>query len=213
MTDRAERARSVLSVLGPHSGCGKTLFVTRLLRHLPGLGCLKVRPVHGQGDHHRFSERAKGEDYYLEDRGALYGPGADTASYLEAGASQVEILRHRGSGLAQGLAAAMNRFEAPTPIIVESSSAVPLLPHPVAVLLIIRPPPREMKPATRSALPSVTDLLINASDAGEPADTHADDLLREYPTLRPQFIWQVDLLSQPLPEGLLSRLADLLVRR
>ena len=38
MNDR----RTVLSVVGPHSGCGKTLFITALLRHIGGLGCLKM---------------------------------------------------------------------------------------------------------------------------------------------------------------------------
>jgi hypothetical protein len=201
--------RRILSVVGPHSGCGKTLFVTHLARHVLGLGCLKVRPAHHQSGADATGERPVRDDFYLEDSAALDDPGGDTALYLAAGAVQVEILRHRGSGLAAGLDAALDRFPPSVPVVIESSSAVRFL-RPVAVVLIVRLPRHEMKPSTHAILPRVTDLLVNSSKTGELTTATAEKLRREYPALRPRFTWSVDLTSEAPPAEMLARLRTLL---
>ena len=201
--------RRILSVVGPHSGCGKTLFVTHLARHVSGLGCLKVRPAHHQSGPDAASERPVQDDFYLEDSAALDDPGGDTALYLAAGAVQVEILRHQGSGLAAGLDAALDRFPPSMPVAIESSSAVRFL-RPAAVVLIVRPPLREMKPSTDAILSRVTDLLVNSSKTGGLATTAAGKLRREYPALRPRFTWSADLTAEAPPVEMLARLRSLL---
>lgn len=200
--------RTVLSVIGPHSGCGKTLFVTHLLRHIRGLGCLKVSPVYDRPQTAAEAEGAVAEDYYLEDASGLDQPGTDTALYLAAGAAMVNRLRHRAGALAAGLDAALGQYPPAMPVVVESSSAVPLL-QPAAVVLIVRPPMREMKPATEAILPRVTDLLINASDRQGSPTTEAERLQRGFPSLTPQFTWSADLICEPPPKDMLTRLQAL----
>lgn len=209
MSSRRRSGRGILSVVGPHSGCGKTLFVLSLLRHVGGLGCLKISP---KRDWPAVLENVPGTvetDFVLEDSARLERPGKDTARYLEAGALEVQRLRHRAAGLAAGLEEAWQRFPAMMPVLVESSSAVPLL-EPVAVVLVVRPPLREMKPATEAILERVTDLLVNASDREGSATGAAESLAREFPVLRPQFTWAADLISEPPPEGLMERMRVLL---
>ena len=201
--------RTILSVIGPHSGCGKTLFVSWLLRHIEGLGCLKLSPTHEWPSASASGKETMEEDFYLEDSALLTRPGKDTALYLAVGAAQVERLRHRGSGLAGGLQAALERFPSSMPLVVESSTAAKLL-SPVAVVLVVRPPIREMKPATREVLSLVTDLLVNASDRQGVATAEAERLGREFPSLRPQFTFTADLISEPPPEQMQARLRSLL---
>ncbi len=203
-------SRSILSVIGPHSGCGKTTFVAHLLRHIAGLGTLKISPAHDQPETSTREDALIGKNFYLEDTARLHRAGKDTAMYFEAGAVHVERMRHRAGGLAAGLDAAMKRFPPGVPVVVESSSAVKLLTR-VAVVLVLRPPPREIKPSTRDLLPSVTDLLINASDYEDTATAEARRLEREFPSLRPKHTWFADLLCEPLPEALLTRLRCLLL--
>ncbi len=204
MGGSAATSRTILSVIGPHSGSGKTVFVTRLLRCLGGgLGCLKVRPLHRRHDARTPADQAGAGRYFMEDSADLDRVGMDTEQYLQAGAKQVEILRHEGAGLDPGLQHALDLFPIDTPIIVESSSAVRLL-RPVAVILIVRPPPKEMKPSTETVLPLVSDLLINAPTSL--AATEADRLVREYPTLRPRFTWLADLATAPPPPAMVARL-------
>jgi len=202
-------ARIILSVIGPHSGCGKTSFVTHLLRHISGLGCLKISPAHDWPDGVARRAEAIGEDFYLEDLLRLKRPGKDTALYMTAGATEVKRLRHRGDGLAAGLDAAIGCYSTATRILVESSSAVPLL-SPAAVVLVVRPPPREMKPSTEAILSRVTDLLINTADGDGVAATEAARLCHQFPALHPQFTWSADLISEPPPAGMLTRLQALL---
>ena len=209
MTSQPWEGRPILSVVGPHSGCGKTSFVLHLLHHMSGLGCLKVRPAHGRVEEDAISRQTSGRDFYLESQQDLNRPGEDTGLYLAAGAAQVEILRHRGEGLAAGLRVALERFPTSTPIVVESSSAVRLV-HPVAVVLIVRPPMREMKPSTETILPRITDLLINASNREGVANAAAERLGQQFPSLRPRFSWSADLTSEPPPEPMLQRLQALL---
>ena len=204
--------RTILSVIGPHSGCGKTLFVSWLLRHVEGLGCLKISPTHDGPEGVPAGDKSSGirrQDFQLEDSALLNRPGKDTALYLRIGAVRVERLRPRGDGLARGLRAALQRFDRSTPIVVESSRAVALL-RPAAVVMVVRPPVREMKPATRDALSLVTDLLISASDREESATGEAERLRQEFPALRPQFTWSADLICEPPPEQMLARLRSLL---
>ena len=207
MTD----TRTILSVVGPHSGAGKTSFVTRLLRHVPGLGCLKISPAHEWPDAVAVDMEAAGEGFYLEDLVHHAHPDKDSALYVEAGAVAVKRLRHRGEGLAAGLDAALRCYAAALPVVVESSSAVKFL-NPVAVVLVFRPPLREMKPSTAAILSRVTDLLVNASDDGGFATAAAERLRHECPELRPQYTWSADLISEALPAPMLTRLRALLDR-
>jgi len=201
----------MLSVIGPHSGCGKTTLVIRLLHGIRGLGCLKISPAHTQPDDLPRGVKAAGEHFYLEDPPRLNRPGKDTALYLAAGAAHVERLRHWENGLSEGLVTAIDRFPPETPIVVESSSAVRFL-NPAAVVLVIRPPIREMKPATRDVLPLVTDLLVNASDGEASATDETERLRHEFPALNPPYTWSADLLHQPPPNEMVTRLRNLLSR-
>ncbi|HNQ23568.1 MAG TPA: hypothetical protein PKK06_10785 [Phycisphaerae bacterium] len=206
MSDVPVGDRPVLAVIGPHSGCGKSTFVLQLLRHLPGVGCLKISPVHDA----RAPWPAGGAaDFAFEAVDSLTCGDRDTGRYLSAGAAHVERLRHRGAGLRAGLAAACGRFPPGMPVIVESSSALVFL-RPRCVLLVVRPPLREMKPATLAVLPRVTDLLWNMSSTGSDARHATEELRREFSALNPTGIWRADLLSEPLPAGLLERVRSAL---
>ena len=94
------------------------------------------------------------------------------------------------------------------PVVVESSSAVGLL-KPAAVVLVVRPPRREMKPATQAVLPMVTELLVNASDRQGRSAAEAARLRHEFPALGPQFTWSADLIAEPPPHAMLARLRAL----
>ena len=201
MTDR----RIVLSVIGPHSGCGKTLFVTALLRRIEGLGCLKISPARDWPDRETTDDEATRRGFYLEEPDRLKRPGKDTALYLAAGATQVERLRHRDDALPLGLTAALARFEPRLPIVVESSRVVPLL-MPAAVVLVVRPPIRELKQTTRNILYLVSDVLFNMPDGGASAMTEISALRTDFPSLGPQYVWSADLSSGPLPSEMLTRL-------
>ena len=78
--------RKILSVVGPHSGCGKTTFVIGLLREMSGLGCLKISPAHDWPSQQDLRATTSGDDYYLEPLGRLDHPEKDTALYAAAGA-------------------------------------------------------------------------------------------------------------------------------
>lgn len=198
-----------MSVIGPHSGCGKTTFVVHLLRHITGLGALKISPAHNEPGTSTREAALIGKNFFLEDTARLKEPGKDTAMYFEAGAVHVERLRHLPGGLAAGLDAALKRYPPEIPVVVESSSAVKLL-TPVAIVLVLRPPLREIKPSTRDILSRVTDLVINASKYEEAATAEARRIEREFPLLRPKHSWFADLLSDPPPAALLTRLRCLL---
>ncbi|MBU0719009.1 MAG: hypothetical protein KJ749_12225 [Planctomycetes bacterium] len=182
--------------------------MVHLIRQGHPLGCLKVRPTHRPLAKDERTPTTDGA-YWMEDATYLQQPGADCGRYFQAGAAQVEVLRHHGNGLAAGLPVALERFPAGLPIVVESSGAVPHL-RPVAVILIVRPPPREMKPSTLAILPQVTDLLINTSDDAPSSDRAAAALGVDFPALRPQFTWSANLALEPPPQPLLDRLITLL---
>lgn len=201
-------SRTILSVIGPCSGCGKTLFVTHLLRHLERLSCLKISPAYDWPEDSGGGQ-VVGEDFYLEDPANLNRPGKDTAVYLAAGAKGVQRLRHRRKGLGPGLAAALECFPPDIPIVLESSSAVRLI-KPVAVVLVVHPALHEMKATTRDVLHLVTDLLINAPDVEHSAAAEAQRLRAEYPVLEPQYTFSADLISEPPPDKMLTRLRALL---
>ncbi|GAF72434.1 unnamed protein product, partial [marine sediment metagenome] len=184
---------------------GKTLFVTALLRRIEGLGCLKISPARDWPDGHPNDVEAADRGFYLENADRLRRPGKDTALYLAEGAKQVERLRHRDDALPLGLAAALARFGPNLPIVVESSKVVPLL-KPVAVVLVVRPPIREMKPTTRDILLLVSDVLFNMSNGGTSATTEIGALQADFPSLRPQYVWSADLSREPLPPEMLIRL-------
>ena len=205
MNDR----RIVLSVVGPHSGCGKTMFVTALLRRIEGLGCLKISPARDWPDRETVGDEATGRGFYLEDADRLRRPGKDTTLYLAAGANQVERLRHRDDALPLGLAAALARFEPSLPIVVEGSKVVPLL-KPVAVVLVVRPPIREMKRTTRDILYLVSDVLFNMSKDEASVTTELGALQADFPSFRPQYVWSADLSREPLPPEMLIRLKAVL---
>ena len=202
--------RRILSVVGPHSNCGKTLFVLHLLRRFAGLGCLKISPAVGRAATSSGITADSVPEFHFENDACLDRLNSDTAQYRAAGAAAVERLRHRGRGLSTGLVAAFNRFPANMPLIVESSSAVPLL-KPAAVVLVIRPPVKEMKPATCAILNHVTDLLVNA--AKEDADSEAatvERTIRQLPDATLRCVWRTDLGCAPLPATLIERLGDIL---
>jgi len=136
--------------------------VRHLLAGLESLSCLKISPAEGLDADWTDPKTGKEVDFFFEDASRLHRPGKDTALYLEAGARQVQRLRHRADGLAAGLEAAFRRFAPDVPVVVESSSAVQFL-DPAAIVLVVRLPVREVKPATERVLHRVTDLLVNGS--------------------------------------------------
>ena len=197
------KQRTIVSVIGPHSGSGKTLLVAHLVRHIRGLGCLKISPAH-DGQNQQTVNGARSElDFHLEDRTRLNQSGKDTALYLDAGAAHVEWLRHRQFGLAEGLHAALKRFPKAVPIIVESSSAVQLL-DPAAVVMVVRPPIREVKPSTQAVLSRVNALLLNASGGNESGVVEAERLQADFPSLRPSHVWYADLIREEPPVEMLN---------
>ena len=202
--------RRILSVIAPHSNSGKTVFVAHLARHIHGLGCLKISPAK---DSRAFSEECVGradQGFYLEGEEDLRCPDKDTSLYFQAGAAHVERLRCRRDCLEVGLREALKRFPVAMPLAVESSGAVKLL-TPVAMVMVVRTPIREMKPSTGAILSLVTDLVVNAPVPKEQADREAKRLCEAYPTLQPGFIWSANLTSQPPPHEMLARLRRVLL--
>jgi len=208
MPDSPTGKSSILAVVGPHSGCGKSTFVLHLLREIGGMGCLKVSPAHDWSPEAAESAELVGEDFYLESAARLKRPGKDTALYLAAGALEVKRLRHRNEGLRPGLRAALELFPPSMPITLESSSALNWVSA-KAIVLVIRPPMKEMKPSTAGLLSQVTDILINAPGAHTGHET-LGQLSSEYPALAPEYAWQADLIAAPPPEAMLSRIRSLL---
>ncbi|MCK4659935.1 MAG: hypothetical protein KAV82_10480 [Phycisphaerae bacterium] len=204
--------RSILSVVGPHSGCGKTLFISLLVKEINGLGCLKVSPSRDWAAPAAHTAVTGGENFYLEDSTPRHRPAADTSMYLAAGAAQAMRLIYRRDGLGAGLTAALACYPPNMPIVVESAAAAAML-RPMAVVLVVRHPPREMKPTTAAILSQVTDLMINAPQHHSPTDEAAEQLKQRFPMLCPQFTWSADLLSGPLPAQMLHRLRSLLIMR
>jgi hypothetical protein len=201
--------RRVLSVIAPHANSGKTVFVAHLARNIHGLGCLKISPAK---DSRAFSEECEGradQGFYLEGEEDLRCPDKDTSLYFQAGAAHVERLRCRRDCLEVGLREALQCFPAGMPLAVESSGAVKLL-SPMAVVMVVRTPIREMKPSTGAIVSRVTDLVVNADVSEEQADREAKHLCEAYPTLQPGFIWPANLNSQPPPREMLTRLRRLL---
>ena len=182
--------------------------MTHLLRHVAGLGCLKISP--GRYPLHAVSEGGNPDKqrFRLEDQDRLNHPGKDTALYLAAGAKHVELLRHWDRGLQAGLAAALARVPDNMPIVVESSSAARLL-TPLAVVLVVRPAILEVKSATEAILPQVTDVVINAPPSDDRASA-AEQLQSRLPSLMSPKVWLADLISEPPPDAMLTRLRDLL---
>jgi molybdopterin-guanine dinucleotide biosynthesis protein len=201
--------RRILSVIGPHSGSGKTTFVAQLVRHISGVGCLKISPAKNAHASFARDQNGKEQDFFLENPTTHSHPDKDTALYLQAGAAHVERLRHRADGLAAGLEEALGRFPTDMPIVVESSSAVRLL-QPSAVVLVVRPPMREVKSATRAVLSLVTDLMVNAPKQFDPAEVDVQRLRKQFPAFQPQHTWSADLISQPLPQEMLANLRALM---
>ncbi len=94
------------------------------------------------------------------------------------------------------------------PVVIESSSVVLLL-EPVAVVLVVRIPMREMKPATERILDRITDLMVNApADATSP-DVCMDQLRAAFPSLQPRHTWTANLIDEGPPAALMLRLQDL----
>lgn len=202
-------ARNIVSVVGPHSGSGKTLLIAHLARHISGIGCLKISCPYDRPGQPVGGPVPSDEDFSLDDPSHLGQAGKDTAVYLAAGAEQVERLACRRDRLRGGLDAALARFPVTMPIVIESSSAARLL-DPVAVVLVARPPIREMKPSTEAVLSRVTDLLINAPADAATAVADSQCLSTAFPSLRPAVTWAADLAHEPPPRAMLERLAGLL---
>jgi hypothetical protein len=202
--------RAILSVVAPHSCSGKTAFVAHLARHIRGLGCVKITPAHDPPQAAELEEIPDVDGFYLADAGEIGEPGRNTAQYVSAGAGHVEWLRHRGSGLRAGLEAALERFPAKMPVAVESSAAVKLMAL-VAVVLVVRPPIREMKPGTQNILHLVTDVLANAPNRAA-GTGEIERLTTMFPSLRPAHTWSADLIREPPPTEMLQRLRKLLQR-
>lgn len=202
--------RTILSVVAPHSCSGKTAFVAHLARHIHGLGCVKITPAHDPPQAAELEEIPNEDGFHLADAGEVSEPGRNTARYVDAGAGHVEWLRHRGPGLRAGLEATLARFPAEMPVAVESSSAVRLM-IPVSVVLVVRPPIREMKPGTRNILHLVTDVLANAPNRAA-GTGEIERLMTMFRSLRPAHTWSADLIREPPPAEMLKRLWKLLHR-
>ncbi|RJO63550.1 MAG: hypothetical protein C4523_19920 [Myxococcales bacterium] len=196
-------------MIGPHTRCGKSLFVVHLLRYISGLACLKITTFDERPGDEADSAELVRPNYYLEEPALLRRPGKDTANYLAAGAVHVERLVCRPPGLAGGLDAALSRFPPRVPVVVESSRATPLL-APLAVVLVVRPPLREMKASTAQIISCVTDLLMNVSDDTTQPTGEADRLMERYGELRPQHVWSADLSRERPPAEMIQRLRELL---
>ncbi len=205
MRSRPGAGRTIVSVVGPHSGSGKTAFVIYLLKQLGGFGCLKISPAYEHPVGEGAADADTATDYHFENPEELVRPGKDTALYLAAGALHVERLRHRGRDITDGLQAALDRFPKEVAIVVESSSAA-LLMQPAVVMLVTRPPIREMKPATAAVLHQVTDLVIHTSDPDGCGVQEAARLRQTFPLLCPLFTWPVDTTSQQSDQGMLGRM-------
>ena len=103
-TDAIADKRPIVCVVAPHSGCGKTQFICHLLRHVSGLGCLKISPRP-----HTATETAtttSGHGFWFDQPRELLTAGKDTNRYLGAGAARVERLLHQEGHLPAGLSAA-----------------------------------------------------------------------------------------------------------
>lgn len=154
----------LICIGGASAHCGKTAVAALLLRAFPGWAAIKVTPSrpgevcpHGED----CGACAPPDDDFeiIDDPMTLASRGKDTARFLEAGADRVFWIRSLPESLPEALELALERLSDAPGVIVESTTAIPLLEG--LNVLVARGDVDEVKPSARRCLGQIDLVALN----------------------------------------------------
>jgi hypothetical protein len=165
----------LICVGGASSHCGKTAVAALLLRAFPGWAAVKITPSRpGEVCPHDQDCGAcappDGDFEIIDDPAILAGRGKDTARFLEAGAERVLWIRALPESLPAALESALERLSEAPGVIVESTTAIPLLDG--LKILVARGGVDEVKLSARRCLDRIDLVALNVPTgraAGDPS--------------------------------------------
>ncbi|MGH9873769.1 MAG: hypothetical protein ACRD9S_15070 [Pyrinomonadaceae bacterium] len=162
------RRPTVVAVSGFSSNVGKTTLVSELLRRLPGWEAIKVTRGHHRscGRDPAFccvSDLIRDEPVIRSGRSANYEVGKDTASFWDAGASNVHWLIVTGDQVERGIKEALGRVEAEG-VVVEGNSFLEYVAADLAVMCA-RAEGGKVKASARQALAKSDFLYLSSQGA------------------------------------------------
>jgi hypothetical protein len=135
-----------------------------ILRAFPGWAAIKVTPsrpseVCPHGEDCGACSPPDGPFEIIADPVILASPGKDTARFLEAGASSVLWVRSLPESLPEALGSALGRLSDAPGVIVESTTAIPLLDG--LHILVARAGVDEVKDSARRCLDRIDLVALN----------------------------------------------------
>ncbi|MCA8915744.1 MAG: hypothetical protein KDB90_10060 [Planctomycetes bacterium] len=190
-------------IAAPSANCGKTELACRLIAGLKGAQALKITrfhreshcPVHGVDDHGDDNcdgcAPAPSGFELVEDPAVLNTPGKDSDRMLKAGANPVLWLRAAPHVFEYALKAAMKRFDAARPLVLEGNSAATVGSLPGTVVLIWPQKTRGVKTSVMPALKRA-DVLVLVEAVDSPK--------RRWPNTLKQALARNGLEQTDLPE-------------
>jgi molybdopterin-guanine dinucleotide biosynthesis protein len=118
----------IITVSGAHSGVGKTLIVTKLLKGLKNWSVLKVTVSRNgscqKGRNCGVCDNLTESFSVITDDKIISQKGKDTARFRGAGAKEVIWLQARPRGLKRGLERAISKFKKTEGLIIEGTSVL-----------------------------------------------------------------------------------------
>ena len=166
--------QQLICIGGLSSGCGKTSIACLLLNAFPGWAAVKVTPsrsgeVCPRGSDCGACNPPDGDYEVAFDERIPARAGADTSRFVEAGASHVAFVRAIPDCLPQALELTLAQFAGVPGVIVESTTAMPLVTG--LRLLVAREGWPEVKDSALIAAP-LADMLVVNEDQSAPRPGH-----------------------------------------
>lgn len=161
----------LICVGGASAHCGKTAVAALLLRAFPGWAAVKVTPSRPgepcpHGEDCGACQPPEGSFEIIDDPATLSSPGKDTARFIEAGASRVLWVRSLPESLPEALESALGRRSDAPGVIVESTTAMPLLDG--LHILVARAGVDEVKGSARACLDRIDLVALNFANGPVP---------------------------------------------
>lgn len=165
-------------IAGPSANCGKTTLACRIIEAAPGIQALKITrfhresrcPVHGADDdgHDRCDgcdEPPEGFEIVAA-ASRLLREGKDTWRMARAGADPVLWLRAAPHTFTYAIHAALKKFSAARPLLIEGNSAATLPDIEQTTVILWPRRPRGVKASVLPALKRADFLLIEEAEDG-----------------------------------------------
>lgn len=173
-------ALTVVAVGGFESNSGKTTLLCELLRALPGWEAIKVTRGHyrscGRDPHACCVSPLLGDAPLVRTgRAETYAHGKDTGHYWDAGAANVHWVIATDAQVAEGIALALARVEAPG-VFVEGNSYLRFVAVDFAVM-VTRGGGQKLKPSARRVLSKTSAVYLSGAENG--LDEDASDAIRK----------------------------------